>query len=194
MKTLADYPDDSETVILFDNTITGHIDFSRFTRLKRLCCYTKNVISYDNLPPSLIEFTCSRLSETIDIPSSVISLTIDQKDAIIYFDKMPINLQKFICQTVITEFEKLPRTLEYLHCYSDNFNNIKNLPPNLNTLHIHYDTITDLDNLPVLPYSLRYLKIYYLNFVPPYTEIIERIKNNYPQITHFELRSGSYQQ
>ena len=182
------------SVILFDNTITGHLDFGRFTRLKKLSCYTKNITAYDNLPSSLIEFTCSRLNETIDIPSSLVSLTIDQRGAIIYFDKLPTNLQKFSCQSVITEFEKLPRTLEYLGCYSDNFNNIKDLPPNLNTLHIHYDTITDLDNLPVLPDYLRYLKIYYLDFVPPYTEIVERIKNNYPQLTQFELRSGSYEQ
>ncbi len=55
MDVLNNFSDEVLEIDISNKDIIGHLDFSRFTKLKQINCGYNKIISLDNLPNSLIE-------------------------------------------------------------------------------------------------------------------------------------------
>ncbi len=58
MNILNQFADDVTEIDIFRKNIKGTLDFKRFTKLKKLNCYSNEITSLNNLPNSLIELNC----------------------------------------------------------------------------------------------------------------------------------------
>ena len=59
MDILSEFPDDTIDLNISWMRIQGPLDFSRFTKLKKLECHINEITELNNLPNSLEELKCS---------------------------------------------------------------------------------------------------------------------------------------
>jgi hypothetical protein len=114
MDPLSIFDNNVISIDISSETITGSLDFSRFTHVKFLNCCNNQITKLTNLPNTLIKLNCSKnkIQKLNKLPNSLENLNCSQNE-IEKLDKLPSSLIELSCEAnLLTELDNLPSSLK----------------------------------------------------------------------------------